>query len=167
MVLAVIKSMFKVKDPHGRAGVDVVVVENTVNCDVLSRPHDRFLRDVAHSCKQTMRTQRMNIFGTKSECQKGKKKTKTFSWTKVWLYHSTKVLLEIFIKGKTSSGIFVSLGLKVGVNHLLRGVLAGCLSAGASSNTKETFHPQHFHYQHAARVAVIGTLTTRRCWVWI
>lgn len=74
MELAVIKSMFKVKDPHGRAGVDVVVVENTVNCNVLSRPHDRFLRDVAHSWKQTMRAQQINIFGKKqSECQKGKK----------------------------------------------------------------------------------------------
>lgn len=51
VVQAVIKLLVKVEDPQGRAGVEVVVVENAVNCDVLPRFHHHFLRDVAHLCK--------------------------------------------------------------------------------------------------------------------
>lgn len=55
VVQAVIKLLVKVEDPQGRAGVEVVVVEDAVNCDVLARFHHHFLRDVAHLCKHRHR----------------------------------------------------------------------------------------------------------------
>lgn len=47
------KPLFEVEYPHGRAGVDVAVVEHTINCHVLPWTHHHFLRDVAHRCKHT------------------------------------------------------------------------------------------------------------------
>lgn len=53
VVLAVIKLLVKVEDPQGCAGVEVVVIEDAVNCYVLPRSHHHFLRDVAHLCQHT------------------------------------------------------------------------------------------------------------------
>lgn len=53
VVLAVVELLVEVEDPQGRAGVEVVVVKHTVNCDVLPRTYHHFFRDVAHLCKHT------------------------------------------------------------------------------------------------------------------
>lgn len=55
VVLAVVKLLVKIADPQGRAGVEVVVVEDAVNRYVLPRSHHHFFRDVAHLCKHTDR----------------------------------------------------------------------------------------------------------------
>lgn len=48
VVLAAMKRLLEVEHPHGRAGIDAVVVEYTINCYVLPRSGHHFLRDVAH-----------------------------------------------------------------------------------------------------------------------
>lgn len=52
-VLAAVELLVEVEDPHGRAGVEAVVVEHAVNGHVLPRTYHHFLRDVAHLCKHT------------------------------------------------------------------------------------------------------------------
>lgn len=52
VVLAVMKPLFEVEYPHGCAGVDVVVIEHTINCYVLPGSHHHFLRNVAYGWKQ-------------------------------------------------------------------------------------------------------------------
>lgn len=56
MVLAAIERLLEVEHPHGRAGIDVVVVEHAIHCHVLPRSHHHLLRDVAHRCTHTNKT---------------------------------------------------------------------------------------------------------------
>lgn len=53
VVLAAMKPLLEVEHPHGRAGVDVVVVEHTIHCYILPRSCHHFLWDVTHRCAHT------------------------------------------------------------------------------------------------------------------
>lgn len=53
VVLAAMERLLEVEHPHGRAGVDVVVVEHAVHRHVLPRSHHHLLGDVAHRCAHT------------------------------------------------------------------------------------------------------------------
>lgn len=83
VVLAAMKPLFEVEYPHSCAGVDVVVVEHTINCYVLPRTHHHFLGDVAHRCKHTRRHTHTPIFLYKSG-GKDKKNTSIIGWTNAW-----------------------------------------------------------------------------------
>lgn len=69
-VLAAVDRLLDVELPHGRAGVEVVVVEHAVDGDVLAGPHHHLLRDVADGCgatpvthsSQTLSIQRQILF---------------------------------------------------------------------------------------------------------
>lgn len=84
------KPLFEVECPHGRAGVDAVVVEHTINCYVLPRSHHHFLRDVAHRWEEN----------------KENKTPDSFSFTQSFFYERQKTFSELL---KT---VYLSLGLK-------------------------------------------------------
>lgn len=52
-VLAALVGLLDVELPHGRAGVELAVVEDAVDGDVLPGPHHHLLWDVAHGCGAT------------------------------------------------------------------------------------------------------------------
>lgn len=65
-VLAAVDRLLDVELPHGRAGVEVVVVEHAVDGDVLAGPHHHLLRDVADGCGATTGARRDSLVPTLS-----------------------------------------------------------------------------------------------------